>query len=258
MAAAQGSGRLQGMVAIITGAANGCGRAAVVEFLREGAKVIGADKDLPNGLSLKEEMATNNFEFIAADISKAAGVRSVIEATLATFGRIDILFNQAGDIRVIPLLEVTEDDFDFLIDNNFRSVFLMTQAVLPSMLKAGRGVVVTTSSVSSSTATPMESIYCSSKAAVSQFSRSVAVEFRDQGIRSNVISPGFVRTKHGAYEMEQLRKFNVYANEQDINILQGRMCEPEEVARAAIFLACDDSSFINGADILVDNTFTAI
>ncbi|RMA41461.1 SDR family oxidoreductase [Rhodophyticola porphyridii] len=250
--------KLENLVAVITGASNGCGRAAVREFIKEGAAVVGADRDEENGQALSEELQSDRFLFVPADVSRSGHVKAVVEAAQATFGGIDILFNQAGEIQVQPLLQVTETDFDFLINNNVRSVVLMTQACLPSMLQKGRGAIITTSSVSASTATPMEAIYCTTKAAVTQFTRSVAVEFRDRGIRSNVISPGFVRTKHGEYEMEQLRQLNVPASEEDIRTLQGRMCEPEEVARVAVFLASDDASFINGADITVDNTFTVI
>lgn len=250
--------RLKDLVAIITGASNGCGRAAVKAFIEEGAKVVGADRDEANGLALKEELATDDFLFVAADVSRAADVHHVVETARSAFGSVDVLFNQAGEILVQPLLQVEESDFDFLINNNVRSVFLMTQAALPLMLQKGRGVIITTSSVSAFTATPMESIYCTTKAAVTQFTRSVAVEFRDKGIRANVLSPGFVRTKHGDYEIEQLRALNVPASEDDIRTLQGRMCEPEEVASVAVFLASDDASFVSGADVTVDNTFTVI
>lgn len=250
--------RLENLVAIITGASNGCGRAAVREFIEEGAFVVGADKDTANGEELAAEIRSDRFVFVTADVSKVEDVSAVAQTAITTFGGIDILFNQAGEIQVKPLLQVSETDFDFLINNNVRSVVLMTQACLPAMLQKGRGAIITTSSVSASTATPMEAIYCTTKAAVTQFTRSVAVEFRDQGIRSNVVSPGFVRTKHGEFEIEQLRRLNVPASEADINALQGRMCEPEEVARVAVFLASEDASFISGADVTVDNTFTVI
>ncbi|MEM7120285.1 MAG: SDR family oxidoreductase [Pseudomonadota bacterium] len=251
-------GRLESRVAIITGAANGCGRAAVKMFLQEGAKVIGADIDAEAGKDLEQELGSPDFVFIEADVSKRAAVTGVAEATVERFGRIDILFNQAGTIIVKPFLEISDDDYDFILDNNARSVFLMTQAVLPEMLKQGKGAIVTTSSVSASTATPMEAVYCSSKAAVLQLTRAVAVEFRDQGVRANVICPGFIKTRHGILEMSQLRKFGFPATEDDIKAMQGRICEPEEVAGVAVFLASDESSFINGAELAVDNTFTAI
>ncbi len=252
------TGRLKNRVAIITGAANGCGRAAVELFLREGAKVVGADKDEESGRALASSLDPANFRFVTADVALRADVSRVIDVALDSFGTIDILFNQAGDIVVKPFLELSEDDYSFVMDTNVRSVLLMTQAVLPTMLMQGRGVILTTSSVSAVTATPMETIYCCSKAAAAQLTRAIAVEFRDKGIRANVISPGFVRTHHGETEIAQLRALDVAAGEEDIRLLQGRICEPEEVATVAVFLASDDASFINGAQIAVDNTFTAI
>lgn len=250
--------RLKNRIAIITGAANGCGRAAVELFLREGAKVIGADKDEASGAALASRLNTEDFRFVPADVANRSDVSRVVDLALSAFGTIDILFNQAGDIVVKPFLELSEADYSFVMDTNVRSVLLMTQAVLPTMLMQGRGVILTTSSVSAITATPMETIYCSSKAAAAQLTRAVAVEFRDKGIRANVINPGFVRTHHGETEISQLRALDVPAGEEDIRALQGRICEPEEVASVAAFLASDDASFINGAQIVVDNTFTAI
>lgn len=91
-----------------------------------------------------------------------------------------------------------------------------------------------------------------------QLARAIAVEYRDKGIRSNTICPSFVRTRHGEHEIAQLRAYGIFASEQDVNIMQGRICEPEEVANVALFLASEESSFINGAEIFVDNTFTAV
>lgn len=253
-----GVGKLANRVAIITGAANGCGRAAVKIFLEEGAMIVGADIDEKAGKELEAELDASRFAFVHADVSDRAQVAGVVETTLSRFGGVDILHNQAGSIVVKPLLEVTDEDYDFMMVNNARSVFLTMQAVLPIMLRRGKGVIINTSSVSAFTATPMETVYCSSKAAVSQFTRCVAVEFRDKGIRANVICPGFVRTQHGTFEIAQLRKLGVAASEEDIKTMQGRMCEPEEVAKVALFLASDDSSFMSGSQVLVDNTFTAI
>lgn len=258
MEANANSGRLAGKVALISGVANGCGRAAAQAFISQGASVFGVDIDEENGRELARILPKETFQFLTADVSSTPQVDALATAALSRFGRVDILFNQAGKILVKPLLEHSEDDYDYLMNNNVRSVFLMTKAILPIMLRQGSGVIITTSSVSASTATPMESVYCSSKAAVTHFTKSVAVEFRDKGIRANVISPGFVRTNHGLFEIECMQKLNVPADEEDIRLLQGRMCEPEEVADVAVFLASGESSFVNGADILVDNTFTAI
>jgi NAD(P)-dependent dehydrogenase (short-subunit alcohol dehydrogenase family) len=132
-------------------------------------------------------------------------------------------------------------------------MFLMTKAVLPSMLRAGKGSIVNTSSISAVAGTPMEVLYCTSKGACHMFTRAIATEYRDQGIRCNAVCPGFIRTAHGLRELEHLRKYQVEVSEEDICRLQGRICEPEEVAAAALFLASPEASFVNGETMFVDN-----
>jgi NAD(P)-dependent dehydrogenase (short-subunit alcohol dehydrogenase family) len=144
------------------------------------------------------------------------------------------------------------------MNNNARSAFLMSRLVLPGMLERGKGVLVFTSTTGVKAATHLESLYTASKSAMHALARSIAVEYRDQGIRSNAICPSFIRTRHGAHEIEQLRAYGIFASENDVNIMQGRICEPEEIANVALFLASDESSFINGAELFVDNTFTAV
>lgn len=117
------------------------------------------------------------------------------------------------------------------------------------MFTSTKGVKVTTH---------LESLCCASKSAMHALARSIVVEYRDQGIRANAICPSFIRTRHGAHEIEQLRAYGAFASENDVNIMQGRICEPKEIANVALFLASDESSFINGAEIYVDNTFTAV
>jgi len=126
------------------------------------------------------------------------------------------------------------------------------------MIAAGGGSIVCTSSISAIAATPMEVLYCTSKGACHQFARAIAVEFRERGIRCNAVCPGFVKTPHGIREVKDLQALGVDVSEAAIATAQGRMCEPEEVARAALFLASDDASFVNGAQLMVDNGFTAV
>jgi NAD(P)-dependent dehydrogenase (short-subunit alcohol dehydrogenase family) len=120
------------------------------------------------------------------------------------------------------------------------------------------GVVVCTSSISAIAATPREVVYNASKGACHMFARSIAVEFRDQNIRCNAVCPGFVRTPHGLREVAELNKLGVDMSDEALAVQQGRICEPEEVARAALFLASDEASFVNGAHLFVDNCFTAV
>ena len=161
-------------------------------------------------------------------------------------------------IIIKPFLETTLADWEWLMAVNVTSMFLMTKAVLPGMIAAGGGSIVCTSSISAVAATPREVVYNTSKGACRMFARSIAVEYRDQNIRCNAVCPGFVRTPHGLREVAELNKLGVDMSDAALAVQQGRICEPEEVARAALFLASDEASFINGAHLFVDNCFTAV
>jgi NAD(P)-dependent dehydrogenase (short-subunit alcohol dehydrogenase family) len=140
-----------------------------------------------------------------------------------------------------------------MMNVNVKSMFLMTRAVLPSMLNHGGGAIVNTSSISAVAGTPMEVLYCTSKGACHMFTRAIATEYRDQGIRCNAVCPGFIKTAHGLRELKELQDLGVDVTEEDICRLQGRICEPEEIANVALFLASSDASFVNGETLFADN-----
>lgn len=252
--------RLAGRTALISGGAGGCGAAASRIFAAEGAKVAIVDRQVEAGQKLAQEInATGGTAaFFAADVSSGDQIRAAVAAATDTFGAPTVLFNHAGTIVVKPFLETTEADYHWLMDINVKSMFLMTQAVLPGMLAVGGGAIVNTSSISAVAATPMEVLYGTTKGAVHMFSRAIAVEYRDRGIRCNAVCPGFIRTPHGMHEVAALSALGVDASEAALAVQQGRMCEPEEVARAALFLVSDDASFVNGGYLFVDNAFTAV
>ncbi len=252
------AGRLADKTALISGGAGGCGAAASLLFAREGARIAIVDKQDGSALVKQIEAAGGEAIYVACDVSNAAQVNAAVKAATDRFGAINVLFNHAGTIVVKPFLDTTEQDWDWLMAVNVKSMFLMTQAVLPSMLAAGGGAIVCTSSISAVAATPMEVLYDTTKGAVHMFARAIAVEYRDRGIRCNAVCPGFIRTPHGMHEVDALTKLGVDASEAAMKAMQGRMCEPEEVAKAALFLASDDASFVNGTHLFVDNTFTAI
>lgn len=251
---------LSGKTILVSGGANGVGAESCRLFCKAGATVVFLDRDQQAGDALQTELADSGYQsqFIVADVSLAADVERAIDEVFLSHPKIDVLFNHAGIMLVKPFLDISIDEWDSLMDNNAKSAFLVTRKVLPSMLEQGHGVIVNTSTTGVRAATHFESVYCASKAAMHQLSRAIAVEYRDHGIRSNTICPSFVRTDHGEDEIQQLRNYGILASEQDVNMMQGRICEPEEVAAVALFLASDDSSFINGAEIFVDNTFTAV
>lgn len=254
------NGRLASKSALISGGAGGCGAEASRLFAQEGARVTIVDRQAEAGAALAAELRAAGHEalFAQADVSKVTEVEAAVAAATSAFGPPTVLFNHAGSIVVKPFLETTMEEYDWLMDVNVRSMFIMTQAVLPGMLAAGGGTIVNTSSISAIAATPMEVLYGLTKGAVHMFSRAIAVEFRDRGIRCNAVCPGFIRTAHGLREVDLLTKYGVDVSEAALAAQQGRMCEPIEVARAALFLASPESSFVNGTHLYVDNCFTAV
>lgn len=248
-------GRVEGKTVVITGGAAGIGRASSLMFAREGAAVVIID--------INEEAAKETVEmieadggsayFFKADVSKSAQVDAAFDAIKSDVGAYDILFNHAGTIIVKPLHETTEDDYDRLMDINVRSAFLVCRRALPEMVANGGGSVVITASIASELGYALKSLYCMTKGAVLQLSRTIAVEYREQGIRCNAVCPGFVKTAHGLREIAELDAAGQTWEDGDLAATQGRICEPEEVASAALYLASDDASFINGMALYVDN-----
>tara|TARA_B100000953_G_scaffold255930_1_gene219888 strand:+ start:1387 stop:2160 length:774 start_codon:yes stop_codon:yes gene_type:complete len=248
-------GRLEGKNVVISGGAAGAGGAASEVFAREGGHVAIVDVQEKVGSNLAERICENQGKafFVKGDVSLAKEVEKAVAKINTEFNnQIDVLFNHAGTVIVKPFLETTESEWDWMMNVNVKSMFLMTHAVLPSMLANG-GAIVNTSSISAVAGTPMEVLYCTSKGACHMFTRAIATEFRDQGIRCNAVCPGFIKTAHGIRELKELRSFGVNVTEEDICRLQGRICEPEEVANAALFLASSDASFVNGETLFVDN-----
>lgn len=252
--------RLKGKTAIISGGATGMGAASARLFAAEGAAVGVIDRNVEAGQALVAELvaAGHKAAFAKANVASKAEVEAAVAAVNAALGPVNVLFNHAGTIVIKPFLETEEADWDFLFDVNVKSMYLMTRAVLPQMLAAGRGSIVCTSSISAVYATPNEVLYDATKGACHMFARAIAVEFRDRGIRCNAVCPGFIQTPHGDREVEGLMKYGVDVSDAAIAAAQGRMGKPEDVARAALYLASDDAEFVNGAQLFVDNGFSAV
>jgi len=247
--------RLAGKTAVITGGAAGIGRATSLMFAREGAHVVILDiQDQAAEQTLDMiEKAGGSGHFFHADVSKSNEVDRAFDAIKADVGPYDVLFNHAGTIIVKALHESTEEDYDRLMDINVRSAFLVCRRALPEMVSNGGGSVVITASIASELGYALESLYCMSKGAVLQLARTIAIEYRDQGIRCNAVCPGFVKTAHGLREIAELDAAGQTWKDGDLAATQGRICEPDEVASAVVFLASDEASFVNGHALYVDN-----
>ncbi len=252
--------RLKGKVAIISGGATGIGAAAARLFAAEGAAVGIIDRNVQAGQALAFELvqAGHRAMFATADVSQKSQVETAVATVKAQLGPVNVLFNHAGTIVIKPFLETEEEDWDMLFAVNVKSMYLMTRAVLPMMLAAGGGSIVCTSSISAVYATPMEVLYDATKGACHMFARAIAVEFRDRGIRCNAVCPGFIETPHGLREVQELNALGVDASEAAIRAAQGRLGQPADIARAALYLASDDAEFVTGTQLFVDGGFSAV
>jgi len=249
------TGRLAGKTAVISGGAAGMGRVTSLLFAAEGARVaiIDIQDDAGRETVRMIEEAGGEAWFFPADVAKSADVDRAFDAIKTEVGPYNVLFNHAGTIIVKPLHESTEEDYDRLMDINVRSAFLVCRRALPEMVANGGGSVVITASIASELGYALESLYCMTKGAVLQLSRTIAVEYREQGIRCNAVCPGFVKTAHGLREIAELDAQGQQWEDGDLAATQGRICEPEEVANAVLFLASDEASFVNGVALYVDN-----
>ena len=253
------AGRLAGKTAIITGGAAGMGRSTALAFAREGATVAILDIQKEAGIETESMIreAGGAAKFFEADVTKADQIDRAFDAAIETFGPYNVLFNHAGTIIVKPLHESTEADYDRLMDINVRSAFLVCRRAVREMSENGGGSIVITSSIAAELGYALESLYCMTKGAVLQLARTISTEYRDRGIRCNAVCPGFVKTAHGLREIEELDAAGQKWEEAALAAEQGRICEPEEVAQAVVFLASNEASFVNGVALYVDNGWFA-
>ena len=253
------AGRLAGKIAVITGGAAGMGRTTSLAFANEGASVAILDIQKEAGEETVKLIRENGgtAEFFETDVSDAWQVDAAFDQVIETFGPYNVLFNHAGTITVKPLHESTEEDYDRLMNINVRSAFLVCRRAVKEMSDNGGGSIVITASIASELGYPLESIYCMTKGAVLQLARSISAEYRDQGIRCNAVCPGFVKTAHGLREISELDEAGQEWEEGALADAQGRICEPEEVSSAVVFLASDEASFITGNALYVDNGWYA-
>jgi NAD(P)-dependent dehydrogenase (short-subunit alcohol dehydrogenase family) len=243
------AGRLDGKVAVITGAASGIGRASARKFAAEGAQVVVADLDKDGGTALAEEIGGL---FVRADVTSADDVQAMYAAAIERFGGLDVLFNNAG---ISPpdddsILETELDAWRRVQEVNLTSVYLCCKYGIPHLLERGGGAVINTASfVAVMGAATSQISYTASKGGVLAMSRELGVQFARQGVRVNALCPGPVNTP---LLQELFAKDPERAARRLVHVPMGRFAEPEEIAAAASFLASDDASFITASTFLVD------
>ncbi len=243
--------RLQGKAAIVTGAGSGIGEATAKRFAAEGARVVVSDVDGARAKATADAIARSGgaATAIAADVSRSADVQTLVENAYAAYGRIDILMNNAGIFTATPFLEITEAEWDRVIDTNVKGMFLVGQAVARRMAQDGKGgCIVNMSSINAVLAIPTAVPYSVSKGGVKQLTGAMAIALAPHRIRVNAIGPGTVVTGMTREMVANPDTLRAILSRTPL----GRLCQPEEIANIALFLASDEASYITGATIYAD------
>jgi NAD(P)-dependent dehydrogenase (short-subunit alcohol dehydrogenase family) len=249
--------KLHEKCAIVTGGTSGIGKATALLFAREGAKVVLVGRDESRGRATASiiDKEGGQATFVKADVSRSSDVKKMVEETIQTYRRIDVLFNNAGVNPIGTAVDTPEEVWNYVISVNLTGAFLCCKYVLPHMLRQGGGVIINMGSVNSFMAFENEVAYDASKGGVLMLTKATALDFARRNIRVNCICPGIIKTP-------LVQKISDESGESTIDAIRkkhpmNRLGLPEEVAKVALFLASDDSSFITGEAIAVDGGILA-
>ena len=248
--------RLQGKVAIITGAASGIGRATACLFAREGARVAIGDIDSAGGEETVRlaRLAGGEVFFLRTDVAQNGDCVALVRATLQAWNRLDVLDNNAyWGPTGRNVLTTTEEEWDRTQNVTLKSMYLMSRAAIPEMLKTGGGAIVNMASVAGLVGSANFSAYAAAKGGVVALTKSMATDFGKQGIRVNCIAPGPIETP----AIAELKKDPRWLERQMNRLLLDHLGRPEDIAYAALFLATDESAFVTGSTLVVDGGATS-
>lgn len=245
-------GRLENKIAVITGATSGIGEAVALMYVKEGARVVVTGRNQAKGDALMAKIKELGGEgiFVACDLRKKDSIEKLKNAAYAKFDHVDILFNSAGVLVHKPFLEQNDEDFDLILETNYRAYVWTMQAFLPEMEKAGKGNIINVASISSIWPELNAYFYGAMKAAVTNISRNIAKEFARKGIRINCILPGPINTNMTPDNIKNSKEAQQAMI--DSVCMLGRLGEPDDIAYGAVYLGSDESSFVTGTNLVID------
>lgn len=251
--------RLRDEVAIITGGNSGIGRATAELFAREGAKVTVAARDKEKGEDTVRSIqrAGGDAVFVPTDVTREPQVRRMVRQTVKAFGKVTILFNNAGVFLKGTVVDIPIRDWDQVINVNVKGVFLCSRHVIPEMIKAGGGSIINCSSISGVVGNAGGSAYNASKGALHNLTKNMALDFVDQGIRVNNLCPGVIETPMLVGDIIDPKELKKVRRRSGAKQVMGRWGRPEEIAEVALFLASRGASYVNGTSIFVDGGLLA-
>jgi NAD(P)-dependent dehydrogenase (short-subunit alcohol dehydrogenase family) len=250
----ESTGLLKNKVALVTGGASGIGRATAVLFAQEGASVVVADLKADEGTEVEKQIVGSGGQalFLEANVSRREDSERIAERIERQFGSVHVVFNNAGIIRRATVLELFEADWDLVMSVNVKSIYLVSRHLIPLMVKSGGGSIINTASGWGLAGGPRAAVYCASKGAVVLLTKAMAIDHGPQNIRVNCICPGDTDTNMLRSEAQQMGESNESFMQEAARRPLGRVGRPEDIARAALYLASDASSFVTGSALVVD------